>query len=208
MALAYEQIARQGGWAALSQAGNFFMPDNPVQRSLAKISRCLAELNIDYAIVGGMALVAHGYERTTVDVDLLVTPEGLKALHAALDGLGYVPPFAGSKHLRDAETSVRIEFLVTGQYPGDGVAKPLAFPDPATASVDMNGVRVIALERLLELKLASGMTNPGRLKDLADVQELIRVRNLDESTAERLHEYVRPKFLELLQAVRSDSTDS
>lgn len=207
MTLAYEQIARQGGWAALSQAGQFFMPDNPVHHSLVKITRRLTELKIDHAIVGGMALVAHGYERTTVDVDLLVTPDGLKALHEALDGLGYVPPFAGSKHLRDAETSVRIEFLVTGQYPGDGVAKPLAFPDPATASVDMNGLRVIALERLLELKLASGMTNPGRLKDLADVQELIRIRGLDEAMAARLHEYVRPKFLELLGAVRADSTE-
>lgn len=180
------------------------MPDNPVQRSLLKITQRLTELGIHHAVVGGMALVAHGYERTTTDVDLLVTADGLNTLHKALDGLGYLPPFAGSKHLRDTETSVRIEFLVAGQYPGDGVAKPIAFPDPVSASVDMGGLRVIALERLLELKLASGMTNAGRLRDLADVQELIRVRGLDEGTAEQLHEYVRPKFLELLRAVRSD----
>ncbi|HEX8324651.1 MAG TPA: hypothetical protein VF595_12155 [Tepidisphaeraceae bacterium] len=204
MAPAYEEIARQGGLRALLQAGDFFMPDNPVQRSLLKITQRLTELGIHHAVVGGMALVAHGYERTTTDVDLLVTADGLNTLHKALDGLGYLPPFAGSKHLRDTETSVRIEFLVAGQYPGDGVAKPIAFPDPVSASVDMGGLRVIALERLLELKLASGMTNAGRLRDLADVQELIRVRGLDEGTAEQLHEYVRPKFLELLRAVRSD----
>ena len=31
----------------------------------------------------------------------------------------------------------------------------------------------LSLPKLIELKLASGMTAPGRLKDLADVQELI-----------------------------------
>lgn len=183
------------------------MEQNPVSKSLRKISQRLAELGIDHAIVGGMALVAHGYERTTVDVDLLVTPDGLQKLHAALDGLGYVPPFTGSKHLRDTETGVRIEFLVTGKFPGDGVPKPVAFPDPKHVAVIIDGVPFIALERLIELKIASGLTNQGRLKDLADVQELIRVRGLDESIADRLNEYVRPKFLELLRAVKADPSD-
>ncbi|HMO25596.1 MAG TPA: hypothetical protein PKB10_04950 [Tepidisphaeraceae bacterium] len=124
-----------------------------------------------------------------------------------MDGLGYLPPFAGSKHLRDTETGVRIEFLVTGGYPGDGKPKPVAFPDPADVAVEIDGARVLSIEKIVELKLASGMTNPGRLKDLADVQELIRFANLDETLADRLNEFVRAKYLELLAATRSDSSE-
>src|SRR5947208_15733343 len=112
-----------------------------------------------------MALVAHGYERTTVDVDLLVSAEGLQAVHQALEGLGYLPPFTGSKQLRDVETAVRIEFLVSGQYPGDGKPKPVSFPDPEDVAVVIDGVRYIRLTTLVELKLASGMTNAARLKE-------------------------------------------
>jgi hypothetical protein len=208
MTAAYEQIARAGGDAALRQAGAFFMQDNPVYRSLRKITQRLTDLHIEHAVVDGMALVSHGYERTTVDVDVLVTSDGLRRLHEALDGLGYVPPFAGSRHLRDTETGVRIEFLVAGQFPGDGVPKLVAFPDPKGATIELDGVRVLALERLIELKLASGMTNTGRLKDLADVQELIRAKKLGESFADSLNEYVRSKFLELLRGVESDRSES
>ena len=207
MTVAYEQLARAGGAEGLRHAAEFFMPDAPVKRTLRKITAKLTELGIPHAVVGGMALVFHGYERTTVDVDLLVTEEGLRRVHDALDGLGYLPPFAGSKHLRDTETGVRIEFLVTGGYPGDGKPKPVAFPDPADVAVEIDGARVLSIEKIVELKLASGMTNPGRLKDLADVQELIRFANLDETLADRLNEFVRAKYLELLAATRSDSSE-
>jgi hypothetical protein len=99
---------------------------------------------------------------------------------------------------------VRIEFLLAGQFPGDGKPKPVAFPDPVTASVTIDGIRFLALERLIELKLASGMTHPGRIKDLADVQELIRALGLDIGFGERLHAYVRPKYAELLAALTGE----
>src|SRR5262249_32770505 len=139
-----------------------------------RIVRRLDELNVPYAVVGAMAMFFHGYQRFTTDVDILVTREGLEEIHRRLEGLGYLPPFEGSKHLRDTESGVRIEFLTTGDYPGDGKPKPVAFPDPTQAGIEIEGIRFLKLPTLIELKLASGMTNVGRLKDLADVQELIR----------------------------------
>jgi hypothetical protein len=192
---------RRGGDAAIREATRFFMRDDPVHKTLHEIARRLDVLQVPYAIVGGMALVAHGYPRTTVDVDVLVTPAGLDAVHKALDGLGYVPPFAGSQNLRDVQTGVQVEFLVSGRYPGDGQPKPVAFPDPALVSQEIDGVRFVTLPTLIELKLASGMTNAGRLRDLADVQELIRVLKLPAEYAERLDPYVREKFTELLNAL-------
>ena len=192
---------RQGGGAAIEEASRFLMGAGPVHESLEKIAKKLDALAIPYAVCGGMALVAHGYDRTTVDVDVLVTAEGLSKTHEALEGLGYVPPFAGSKHLRDTQTSVRIEFLVAGQYPGDGKPKPVAFPDPRDAAVEIRGIRYLKLPKLIELKLASGMTNVGRLKDLSDVQELIRVLHLTREFGDEVDASVRGKYHELWDAV-------
>src|ERR1700716_2261383 len=90
---------------------------------------------IPYAILGGMALNAYGYRRVTVDVDVLLTPEGLEAFRARHLGLGYVQLFSGSKSLRDTENGVPIDVVLAGEYPGDGRPKPVAFPDPAVAAV-------------------------------------------------------------------------
>jgi hypothetical protein len=173
------------------------MRDGPVYASLRKITSKLDELRIAYAIAGGMALVAHGYNRTTVDVDVVLTAEGLAAVHQHLAGAGYLPASKESKHLRETETGVRIKFLVTGQFPGDGKPKPVVFPDPVEAGALIGGIRYLKLSALIELKLASGMTSAGRLKDLADVQELIRVLALPAELVDQLNPYVRRKFAEL-----------
>lgn len=198
----FEDIMHQGGSTAIANATRFFMKDDPVHRALREITSRLNKLGIAYAVAGGMSLVVHGYDRTTVDVDILVTPKGLEAIHEHLDGLGYVPPFKGSKHLRDTATGVRIEFLVSGQFPGDGKPKPVSFPDPAQASTVIDGICYLKLEKLVELKLASGMTNAGRVKDLGDVQELVRALNLPRTFSDKLDPSVRDKFIELWSAVQ------
>jgi hypothetical protein len=182
----YEQRLRLDRRWAMDEGDRHFRRDDEVFKTLRKITRRLDELGVPYAVVGGMALDAHGFRRLTVDVDILVTRDGLKTIHDQLEGLGYVPPFAGSKHPRDTENGVRVEFLVAGEYPGDGKPKPVAFPDPAEAGIEMEGVRYLSLPRLVELKLASGMTNPGRVRDLGDVQDLIRALDLPADFAAQL----------------------
>jgi hypothetical protein len=60
--------------------------------------------------------------------------------------------------------------LLVGQYPGDGLPKPIADPPPeVVAEVHADGIRFLSLRTLLELKLASGMTAPHRPRDLDDV---------------------------------------
>ena len=202
MATAYEtQLSNDLQWA-LREGSMFFEQKGGVQLALRKITERLRELNIPYAVAGGMAMFYHGFRRFTEDVDILVTRDGLARLHRELEGRGYVPLFPGSKNFRDAETGVRIEFLVAGDYPGDGKPKPVAFPDPNRAATEAEGIRWLNLATLVELKLASGMTAPHRLKDLADVQELIRVLHLGPEFAERLEPSVREKYAELWRAGR------
>jgi hypothetical protein len=77
----------------------------------------------------------------------------------------------------------------------------VSIPDPSTASTEIDGIRIVTFEKLIELKLASGMTAPDKLKDLAYVQELIKIRRLKPEFAEKLDPYVRGKFLELCETV-------
>jgi hypothetical protein len=181
----------------------YFMGEGELNKTVAQLASDLDQHGIEYMVIGAVALTAHGYFRFTADVDLVLTADGLEKFHRELVGLDYRPAFEGAKKkLRSTRNGVAIEVITAGEYPGDGKPKPVNFPDPANASSKMNGVQVVTLEKLVELKLASGMTAPDRLKDLADVQELIKVRGLTTEFAERLNPYVREKYLELLNAVK------
>ena len=185
------------------EARRYFMGEGTLNKTLARLSNDLEERGIDYMVIGAVALLAHGYPRFTEDIDLVMTAEGLQKFHEELVGLGYVPAFPGArKRLRSTTDNVSIEVMTTGEYPGDGKPKPVSMPEPAEASTEIDGIKVVTLEKLIELKLASGISAPDRLKDLADVQELIKIRNLGADFALKLDPYVRAKYLELEEAVR------
>jgi hypothetical protein len=194
--------AEERFWRGVEAAGRFFMGEADVQKALEKLVRVLDAHGIPYAIVGAMALNEFGYQRTTVDVDVLLTPEGLSAFKTHALGRGYVEKFPGSRGVRDTEHRVDIDVVLTGSYPGDGKPKPVVFPDPATSALRGTRVALLPLSTLVELKLASGMTAPHRLKDLADVQELIRIQRLPRTLVHELNSFVRDKYLELWQAVQ------
>jgi hypothetical protein len=191
-----------------AEVSRYFMGQGKLNIALAKLTRDLKEHGIDYMVIGALALFEHGYARLTEDIDLVMTPEGLEVFHRELIGLGYLPAFqGGKKRLRSTTEGVTIEVMLTGEYPGDGKPKPVRIPNPAAASIEIEGVRFVNFEKLIELKLASGMSAPHRLKDLADVQELIKVRGLQPEFAERLDPYVRDKFVELAETVKQSPKD-
>jgi hypothetical protein len=205
--VAYEKLLDRDRQWAIREGSMHFEKGSAVHKTLERITRKLEELSVPYAVVGGMAMFFHGYRRFTEDVDILVSKNGLKTLHEALEGRGYVPPFSGSKNLRDADTGVRIEFLIAGDFPGDGKPKPVAFPEPGTDEVTIEGIRFLSILKLIELKLASGMTNAGRLKDLADVEEMIVTLDLSRDLSDQLNSFVRDKYVELWDAVRDRARD-
>ncbi|MCI0641456.1 MAG: nucleotidyltransferase family protein [Gemmataceae bacterium] len=205
--LTYEQkLDRDISWALL-EGSMHFEKESAVHKALRKITKRLEELGIAYALVGGLAMFLHGFRRFTEDVDLLVTRKDLAEIHLKLEGLGYVPPFSGSKHLRDVEHGVRIEFLVTGDYPGDGKPKSIAFPEPTDVATEIDGIRVLRLPELINLKLASGMTSPGRVKDIADVQQLIFTLNLPRDFGDQLNPFVKDKFCELWEGAEFERSN-
>jgi len=193
--------------ALLAEAEAYFMGESGLHHAAAEIAGRLAEAGIDYAIAGALALGEHGFRRLTVDVDVLITREGLDRFKAAWLGRGYLDVRPGGKAVRDTINNVRIDFLLTGDFPGDGKPKPVAFPDPREAAVSGEKYRVVSLPRLVEMKLASGMTAPHRLQDLADVLRLIREASLPREFVVQLDPYVRDKFEELWLAAQHPEDD-
>ena len=202
----YEARLRGDYLTLLKEASNYYMAHGDVFTTLQNLTRRLDGEKIPYALVGGLALAAHGFVRMTQDVDLLMTREGLDTFKQKFLGRGYLPAFSDAqKTFRDTETQVRIEILVTGDYPGDGKPKPVAFPDPSVVFTERGGMRVIPLEKLIELKLASGMSASHRLRDLADVQDLITTLKLPVELAESLDASVRETYRQIWKDAQGDS---
>ncbi|MDQ3441170.1 MAG: nucleotidyltransferase family protein [Planctomycetota bacterium] len=205
MTLYEDKLNANLNWA-LREGSLHFEEKNAVHDTLRRITKRLTELQIPYAVVGGMAMFAHGFRRFTEDVDLLVTRESMDRIIEKLEGLGYVQPPRTTTKLRDTQSGVKIEFLISGGFPGEGKPMPVSFPDPVSVRVDIDGVSYVGLATLVQLKLASG-TAAHRMKDLGDVQELIRTLKLPRDFAEQLDGFVRPKFIELWDAVQQAPAD-
>lgn len=194
-------------WAGVRNAARFFMGQAEVHQAMSKLAAILDAQGIAYAVIGAMALNEFGYRRVTVDIDVLLTPEGLDTFRSHNLGRGYAEKFPGSRGVRDTEYGVDIDIVLAGTFPGDGRPKPVAFPDPAVAAERGARISLLPLARLVELKLASGMTAPHRLKDLADVLEVIRALNLTAAFGDELNPYVREKYQELWRAAQTHDAE-
>lgn len=173
------------------------MKRDDVHETLERVVARLRDAEIPHAVVGGLAVGLHGFARVTGDVDILTTPAGLNAVHQQLVGRGFLPRFQGArKKLKDTTTGIPVDFITSGEYPGDGKPKAVQFPDPLENSVNIDGKRVLRLEKIIELKLASGLTSPERLRDLADVQDLISHLELPLDFAEKLDPSVRDTYIQ------------
>ena len=188
--------------AAYDEGLRFFMGEGTLNETLRRVAKDLDTHQIDYNVIGAVALNQHGYRRFTEDIVLLLTREGLEKFRNELVGKGFRPAFEGAtRKFRTTRENVTIEIITTGEFPGDGKPKPVAFPNPNESRTEIDGIKTVSLEKLIELKLASGMTAPARLKDLADVQEIIKIKNLSAEFAEKLDSFVREKFIELQRSV-------
>lgn len=173
------------------------MGASEAQKAALKIVSILEAEGVPYAVIGALALNEYGHRRVTVDVDLILREEDLRAFKARWLGRGYAERVAGTGKLLDTENDVHIDVLSAGRFPGDDKPKPISFPDPATTAIRGAPFALLPIERWIELKLASGMVARHRQKDLVDVQELVKSANLPREIAMTLDPWVREKFLEL-----------
>lgn len=183
----------------LKEIGRFFQKRSPQHQTMRRLARHLKKAGIPYAIAGAMAVNAHGAERTTRDVDVLLTREGLDRFRQHLVGSVYAQVAGRSRRFVEKQSGVTVDCLVTGSFPVTGEPGPFPFPDPTDASEEIDKIRVLTLPRLIELKLAAR-----RYYDFGDVVFLIRTHQLEESFLQRLHPSVHADFIECLEEKRRE----
>jgi len=183
----------------LKEISRFFEGRDQVHKTLRRVVKRLEKAGIPYAIVGGMAVIAHRYVRTTRDVDILLTAGGFAEFKRLLVPKHYELQPGRKRRFKDRTNQVTIDILVTGSFPGSGKPGPIAFPDPMSASEVVSNVRVLKLTNLFELKLAAH-----RHRDFGDVVELIRFNDLDEAFADHLHPSLRRDYVECLEEKRRE----
>jgi len=144
----------------------------------------LADREVDFVIVGAVAMVLHGSARVTRDLDICYSrePRNLERLAAALDrftpalrdapeGLPFVLDVATLKAgLNFTLVSSAGDIDLLGELPGLG-AFPVVYRLSEPMAVYARDVRVLSLDGLERAKRAAG-----RLKDLADLAEIIEIR--------------------------------
>lgn len=153
----------------------------PHGRVLRDVERVLKAIHAKAAIVGGLAVIHHGYQRYTRDVDLVIAaaavPEFLRV--ATVSGFRVAKKDRYGWHqLIHKETGMDL-YLVPQGKPGKRAASEI--PSPEQLGVRSGTLGFASLPRLIELKLLAG-----RLKDLADVVELVK-SNRSQRTRIREH---------------------
>jgi predicted nucleotidyltransferase len=155
--------------------------------SFEAVARALNAAGVPFLVVGGVAVIAHGYGRLTQDVDLVVRldAESVRRAFHALGQLGYRPLVpVTADGFADAEQRARWmaeKGMTVLSFHSDlhwetrvdvFVSEPFDFADEYQRALTEEitpgvPVRIVRLEALLRLKRAAG-----RPQDLADIAEL------------------------------------
>jgi hypothetical protein len=170
----------------------------PVFQTMNRLVKKLREAGIPYAVMGAMAVNLHRSRSLTEDAAVLLTRHGLDQFRR-LRVREYEPIPNRSRRFTDRRNGTMVEVFLTGHHPGREGPIPLTFPDPDEASEEIDGIRVLKLLQLIEVKLAAG-----RYYDLAEVVFLIRAHQLNDSFASQLHPSLREAFIGCLEENRRD----
>ena len=146
-----------------------------IRQELLNVVGALDDAGVPYALCGGLAVVLHGFPRATKDIDLLILPENLDSVRAALRPAGYILEAAPMTFQRGKPEEQRIH-RVSRVENREIITVDLLLVGPfltdvweAREAFDVNGVRLVAASRagLLKMKRSAG-----RPQDIADVERL------------------------------------
>ncbi len=135
------------------------------------------------ALIGGLAVVAHGVVRATQDVDFLVELEAADLVHDALLDLGYQCLYRSE----DAANYVRATQGLDLLYAHRPLARRLLLQASERES-PMGRIRIISVEGLIGFKLQGIVNDPTRTRDLDDIRALLKVHRASIDLIE-LREY-------------------
>lgn len=155
-----------------------------LRTELLKIVRCLNDANIDYGLVGGLAVAVHGYVRATRDIDILIRHYDLAEARNALLPIGYDLDAGIFKFDQGTETETQL-FRVSRADGPTLTTLDLMLVTPILEQVwnareivkayDTE-IKVVSKAALIKMKELAG-----RYQDLADVESLRKIADTDDN---------------------------
>jgi hypothetical protein len=156
-----------------------------------------AEAQVAYLLVGGVAVIHHGYVRTTRHLDVLLERHDASTLgDAVLARHGFVR--TAVNRLRHVASGSEVDLLFAGDPRPRHGAPP--YPSPGSLGRSAREADVVDLGSLLDLKLTAG-----RHQDLADVVALLKP--LDEVSYLALEAGMRHELRSELLRLRRDALE-
>jgi predicted nucleotidyltransferase len=166
------------------------------KHDFGEIVKTLNDAAVPFLVVGGIAVIAHGYGRNTYDVDLVIrlTPDFVNRAFAALASIGYAPRVpitaeqlgdVGRRRALFDEKQMQVLNFWSDRHretPVDVfVDEPFDFAAEYEGALMQEirpgvNVRIVSLATLLQMKRSAG-----RPKDLADIDELSLLHGLPSS---------------------------
>ena len=115
--------------------------------------------SIAHSICGGVAVCLHGYQRNTTDLDLIIKQSDAASVKQLLVAEGFQWE-EQNKEFR-SPSGIAVQFLIAGERAGKG--SEVFIPEPVG---DLNveekeGLSVVKLSRLIEMKIASPINPAG-----------------------------------------------
>jgi hypothetical protein len=148
-----------------------------MKETLVEICTLLNKHEVDYLLIGGVAVVFHGYTRSTADLDFWYNPtinnfekiiNAIKEYGIDVSELEKIVFDPKKTFLRFPTSVFQTEFLPT--IPGD-ISFKAAKENAEVLTINNTQVFVIGYDDLIKNK-----TSTNRLKDQADVEELAKRR--------------------------------
>jgi hypothetical protein len=160
-----------------------------VRGVLERVSGALRAARVDHALIGGLALAAHGAGRATQDVDLLADGSRADDVHDLMQKLGYRALHRTenvANYASDDPVAGRVDFLFARRrYSQAMLAR--ATMHPALGDVELP---IVDAADLIGLKVQSSSNDASRRRiDTADIVRLLR--GAPELDLERVREYFR-----------------
>jgi len=149
-----------------------------------KLTTASRKRGLQYLVIGGYAVAAHGYGRTTRDVDILASREDHDAWLEVFHAMGYTLLNDGGNFLQfnpPAGEIWPVDIMLTNRPTFEGMLK-----ESVTSAAGTSKIHVVSLNHLLALKFFVIKQNkPHRAhKDLDDVIHLINANRLDIRSVE------------------------
>jgi hypothetical protein len=152
-------------------------------RTLDELRSFLEGQGFPYAVIGGVALVAYGLPRTTLDLDLAVEFRSQEAVIGFLEARGYRTLHRSrgySNHLRTAGGDSRVDLVyVDGETSVRLFSECRRLPGPRGDTIP-----VARPEHLVAMKVLAMKNDPERaFRELEDLRFLLRLPGMDREEA-------------------------